>query len=85
MLLIFEYRFCVTDSSPVMADKKRGQCAFGQDAQAQKCTVNLSCGKSCSGSISIGNRVQLMFLACENKSLLADFHMIFTYHIFSHS
>jgi hypothetical protein len=28
---------------------------FGQDAQAQKSTVNLSCGKSCSGSISIGN------------------------------
>jgi hypothetical protein len=58
----------VTGSSPVMADKKRGQCAFGQDAQAQKSAVNLSCGKSYSGSISIGNRVQLMFLARENKT-----------------
>ena len=33
MLSIFEYRFCATDSSPVMADKKKTQCAFGQ-----KCT-----------------------------------------------
>jgi hypothetical protein len=36
MLSIFEYRFCVTDSSTVMTDKKKSQCAFGQDAQAQK-------------------------------------------------
>jgi hypothetical protein len=59
MFSIFEYQFCVTDSSSLMADKKRSQCAFGQDAKAQKSTVNLSCGKSCSGFISIGNRVLL--------------------------
>ena len=28
----------------------------------KKSTANLSCSKSCSVSISIGNRVQLMFL-----------------------
>ena len=53
--------FCVTGSSPVMADKKKGQCAFGQDAQAQKYRVNLSCGKSCSESTSIGKKGRNIF------------------------
>jgi hypothetical protein len=51
----------VTGSSSVMADKKRGQCAFGQDAQAQKYRVNLSCGKSCSESTSIGKKGRNFF------------------------
>ena len=46
----------MTDYSHVVADKNRGQCAFGQNVQAQKCTVNLSYGKSCSGLISISNK-----------------------------
>jgi hypothetical protein len=66
MLSIFEYRFCMTDSSPVMADIKRGASVhLVRMHKLKKSTVNLSCGKSCSGSISIGNRVHLMFLrAC---------------------
>ncbi len=72
----------MTGSSPVMAEKKRGQCAFGQDAQAQKYRVNLSCGKSCSGSTSIGNRVQLsllFWLSVLDKNSAMKIDYLYTY------
>jgi hypothetical protein len=72
----------VTDYSHVVADKNRGQCAFGQDARAQKYRVNLSCGKSCSGSTSIGNRVQLsllFWLSVLDKNSAMKIDYLYTY------
>ena len=44
MLSIFEYRFCMTDSSPVMADIKRGASVhLVRMHKLKKSTVNLSC------------------------------------------
>ena len=44
-----------------------GQCAFGEGAQAQKCTVNLSPGKSCSGSMSISDSYNWCFLRVKTR------------------
>ena len=44
-----------------------GQCALGEGAQAQKCTVNLSPGKSCSGSMSISDSYNWCFLHVKTR------------------